>query len=90
MNSSPSPNAIAAIPSQPDFSSDFWDSYIPERQASEFLSLTTRCLQGWRYRGGGPPYHRIGGRVRYTRRALAQWANQRQRASTSDPGAPET
>ena len=80
------PHAANETQSAPGISGDFWDSYIPERQAAEFLSLTTRCLQGWRYRGGGPPFHRIGGRVRYTRRALAQWANQRQRASTSDPG----
>ena len=33
---------------------DYWETLIDESEAADFLGLTPRCLQGWRYRGGGP------------------------------------
>ena len=64
-------------------SNTFWDGFIDEAAAADFIGFTVRCLQGWRYRGGGPPYHRIGGRIRYRRLDLADWAHLGRRSSTS-------
>ena len=64
---------------------NYWHGFIDERGAAEFLGFTVRCLQGWRYRGKGPVYRKIG-RVRYRRIDLTAWADDRLRTSTSDPG----
>lgn len=65
----------------------FWHSLIPESEAAAFLGLTPRCLQGWRYRGGGPPFVKISARcIRYRRSGLRAYADARLRTSTSDPG----
>jgi hypothetical protein len=45
-----------------------------------------RTLEGWRLRGGGPRFLKIGRRVIYRRRDLDNWLAARERASTSDRG----
>ena len=35
---------------------------LNEKQASEFLQLKPQTLQGWRQKGDGPPFVKIGGR----------------------------
>lgn len=58
-----------------------------EKQASEFLQLKPQTLQGWRQKGDGPPFVKIGGRyVRYRYCDLIQWINDSIRHSTSDKG----
>ena len=58
-----------------------------EKWSAEFLGVSTRALQAWRYRGGGPLYIRISARaVRYRLRDLINFAEQRVRSSTSDQG----
>ena len=65
----------------------FWVSLIDESEAAEFLKLTPRCMQGWRYRGRGPPHIRVSARcIRYRRCDLRDWAEARLRTSTSDIG----
>lgn len=65
----------------------FWEALINEADAAAFMGLTVRCLQGWRYRGGGPQYIRISARcIRYRRQDLQVYANARVRISTSDLG----
>ena len=39
---------------------------IDEKQAAALLQLSVKCLQGWRYRGGGPKFLKLGRLVRYT------------------------
>ncbi len=64
---------------------DHADCLMTEREAAAFLGFSTRSLQNWRLRGGGPPFVRAGGRsVRYRRRDLNAWANGQLRTSTSD------
>ncbi len=65
---------------------DYWNGYINEREAAEFVGFTTEFLQNLRYRGGGAPYSKIGRNVRYTRRRLKAWADERVQTSTADPG----
>ena len=68
--------------------SDYWDAFIPEKEAATYLGLTPRALQGWRQKGGGPRYVALSSRcLRYTRRWLREHAEARTRTSTSDPGA---
>jgi hypothetical protein len=60
--------------------------FMSEREAARFLGLSVRTLQGMRYRGGGPRYHKFGRSVRYTREDLITWARSTRRNSTSDSG----
>ncbi len=56
-------------------------------EAARFLDYSVRTMQGMRYRGGGPRYIRMSSRcIRYRRSDLREWAEQRLRTSTSDPG----
>ena len=65
----------------------YWEVLIDETAGGDFLDLTPRTMQAMRQRGGGPPYVLISSRcVRYTRRRLKTWADERVRTSTSDPG----
>ena len=58
-----------------------------EKQASEFLQCRPQTLSGWRIKGDGPPYVKIGGRyVRYRYCDLMEWIKQGLRHSTSDKG----
>ncbi len=73
---------LAPVPAD----NDFWHQYINERTAASFIGFTTAFLQNLRYRGGGPPYSKIGRQVRYRRRDIEAWAAERVRTSTADPG----
>ena len=77
--------AAAAEVHIPDGNPEWWQSLIDERDAAKFLSLSVRTMQGFRYRGGGPPTYRLSARcVRYRRRDLLEWATKRLRESTAD------
>jgi hypothetical protein len=61
------------------------DSLLNESQAASFLGFTPRALQAWRCRGGGPVFVRVSARaIRYRRRDLTKWVEERLRVSTSD------
>ena len=60
------------------------DALLTTPQAANFLSFTERTLESWRLRGGGPLFVRISGRaVRYRKRDLVHWAEERLKTSTS-------
>lgn len=60
---------------------------LDERAAAAALGLTPRTLQSWRARGGGPRFVRVSSRcIRYRLSDLDEWAAERVRTSTSDPG----
>ena len=60
------------------------DALATERQAADFLGVTTRALQKWRATGTGPQFVRISSRcVRYRRRDLITWAADRLKSSTA-------
>jgi hypothetical protein len=74
-------------PRRPPDASDFWDAFIDEKAAADFLGLTDRTMQGYRQKGGGPKYVALSSRcLRYTRRWLRGWAESHVRTSTADPG----
>ncbi|MHB0979548.1 MAG: helix-turn-helix transcriptional regulator [Thermoleophilia bacterium] len=55
-------------------------------QAAERLNLSNKTLEQWRVKGGGPPFIKLGGGVRYDSAELEAWVSTRRRRSTSDPG----
>lgn len=66
---------------------DFWFALINETAMAEFLDLSVRSLQQYRYRGGGPKFVKIATKcVKYRRIDGRTWAESLLRSSTSDPG----
>ena len=62
---------------------------LDQKEATKYVfgeGGSERTLEGWRVRGGGPRFLKIGRRVVYRRRDLDAWLAARERASTSDPG----
>ncbi len=83
--SAPGSNSIPLA--GPAADGDYWHALIAEAEAANFLGFTTRCLQGWRSRGGGPVYDKPNAlNVRYRRIDLRGWAESRLRTSTSGDG----
>jgi len=74
-------------PDFPEADLAYWNALIDEKAAGDFLGLTARTMQAMRQRGGGPPFIALSARcIRYTRRRLKTYADERLKASTSDPG----
>lgn len=64
---------------------DYLERLIDEREAARYLGYSVRALQNWRVRGGGPAFVKVSGRsVRYRRRELKSWADERLIHSTSE------
>ena len=63
--------------------------YLNTRAAAAHLDLSTRTLDRYRVSGDGPVFLKFGGRVRYLREDLDEWAHSRRRRSTSDDGTGE-
>lgn len=65
---------------------DYLESLMTEREAADFLGFAVRTLQAWRIRGGGPRFVRHRTRaVRYRRKDLIAWSEERIVQSTSEP-----
>ena len=63
---------------------DHLDRLIGENEAAAFLGYSVRALQNWRVRGGGPKFVKVSARsIRYRRRDLIAWAEEKLRAHTS-------
>ena len=58
--------------------------YLNNREAAEYLGLSVRTMNRYRVTGDGPPYYRLGNRVRYVRAELDEWVTGSRRTSTSD------
>lgn len=66
---------------------DYLDRLMKEHEAADFLGYTARALQNWRVRGGGPVYIQGSARsIRYRRRDLIQWIEDRRTRHTSEVG----
>jgi hypothetical protein len=71
----------------PEADIGYWYELIGEALAADFLDLSVRSMQGYRYRGGGPYFVRLSSRcVKYRRIDLRKWSEARLRSSTSDRG----
>jgi len=69
---------------QPTPASNFWDGFITETEAADYLCQSIRTLQKWRVTGFGPHFYKPGRSVRYRRRDLREWAESRRRQHTSE------
>ena len=68
-------------------SGDDPDSLIRQDEAVLLLGVSNRCLENWRYRGGGPSWIRISARcIRYRRSDLIQFIDERVKTNTSEDG----
>lgn len=54
-----------------------------EKEAAAYLNVSTRTLQAWRLRGGGPEYVKLGNAVRYDRATLGRFIAENTRANTA-------
>ena len=61
----------------------FWDGFIAETEAADFLCQSVRTIQKWRVTGAGPQFYKFGSSVRYRRRDLTEWVEDRRKANTS-------
>jgi hypothetical protein len=60
---------------------------LTEKEAADLIGFTPRFLQNRRLTGESPAYVRISARaIRYRPEDLHEWAADRLRTSTSDPG----
>ena len=57
---------------------------LTEEQVAALLEVSVKTLQGWRYRGGGPKFAKIGRLVRYGMPDIEDWVHQKTRRSTSE------
>lgn len=57
---------------------------LTEIQAAELLNLSTRTLQAWRIKGGGPRFLKLGRAIRYRIADLNTWLEARALAHTSE------
>ncbi len=62
---------------------------LSEREAAEYLGLSVRTLQKWRWQGGGPLFAKLGSAVRYRIEDLDDFFTESVRKSTSEPFAGE-
>jgi excisionase family DNA binding protein len=59
---------------------------LTEQEAAKLLNISVKTLQGWRYKGGGPRFAKMGRLVRYAMTNLEDYVHQQTRRSTSDRG----
>ena len=57
---------------------------MTQKQLADCLRISTKTLEAMRQRGGGPKYHKFGGRVLYSRASIAAYLAQHEYSSTSD------
>lgn len=46
---------------------------VTQADVAEALRVSTRTVEGWRVSHAGPPYYRIGGRIRYDLAQVSGW-----------------
>ena len=57
-----------------------------EKKTAKRIGISHRTVQDMRYKGGGPPFYKIGGRVLYAVDEVDAWLLTKRRVSTSDSG----
>ena len=59
------------------------EQLMTEKDVAGLICITQRALQNWRLRGGGPEYVKIGRSVRYQRRDVMKFIEDRKRKHTA-------
>lgn len=60
--------------------------YLTPQQAADYLGMSKSFLDKARVHGDGPPYFKIGNRVRYRRDELDAWMEAHRMSNTSEYG----
>lgn len=47
--------------------------FYSERDIATILGVSVKTIQGWRFRGGGPPWKKFAGTVRYSIDEFSTW-----------------
>ena len=55
-------------------------------QAANYLGISKKTLERWRFEGRGPTFRKFGKRVLYSQDELDRWAKDQERTSTSMQG----
>lgn len=72
---------------RPDFDSlDAQTTTVSPEETAERFGNTVETLANWRWKGQGPRFVKVGGRVRYRLSDLAEWLDLQTRNSTSEGG----
>lgn len=75
---------VGQVPKQSDtIPVSYWEGFIPETEAADFLCQSVRTIQKWRVTGAGPHFYKFGRSVRYRRRELFDRVEERSHAHTS-------
>jgi len=56
---------------------------LNNREAAEYLGVAEKTTAKWRCHGGGPPYIKIGGAIRYEQAELDRYIEKCRRHNTS-------
>jgi excisionase family DNA binding protein len=51
--------------------------YLTTKEVAQLLRLKPRTLKKWRSQKQGPPFVRLGNRVRYPRKPLDEWTSRK-------------
>jgi len=57
---------------------------LDAKAAAALLGVAAQTMARWRCEGGGPPFLKLGGSVRYDVRDLERWIEGQRRRSTSE------
>ncbi|MBN8542845.1 MAG: helix-turn-helix domain-containing protein [Alphaproteobacteria bacterium] len=72
------------IPEKCSFAKLDSELHIDEKHASEYLGISYRTLQGYRTKGGGPKFVKIGKKtIRYKVSDLIAWSDDNKKMNTS-------
>ena len=55
-----------------------------EYETAELLGISVKTLRGWRCRGGGPVFRKVGASVRYADADLSEFLEAARRRNTSE------
>jgi len=56
--------------------------FLTPAELSEYLGIDTKTLANWRSGGAGPPYERLGNRIRYPKDEIESWRQKNRYTST--------
>lgn len=59
--------------------------YYDTKSLADRLGLSPDTIETWRYRGGGPPWIKIGKLIRYSVEAVEKWLAEQTRAPKPRP-----
>jgi excisionase family DNA binding protein len=58
--------------------------FLTTTEVATLLNLAPGTLADWRWKGGGPPFTKVGRHVRYNKALLLAWLDVRTRRNTSE------